>query len=326
MAQSRNAAPRRIAVIIGSLRAGSYTRKIVQAAIARAPETLDCRIIEIGDLPLYNEDLDRENPPAPWARFRKEIAGRDGVLFATPEYNRSMPACLKNALDVGSRPQGKNLWDGMPAAIISVTPYKLGAFGANHALRQALVFTNLPVMQQPEAYIGNAADLLDKDGNLVSDDTAKFLTKFMAAFDAWVATIQGGKPGDDFQHFLENERSKAAEAYARGDAAPLDKLIAAGGEASFFSPMGDIVQGPGKVKARYDADAKAFGKDGSSKLDIVQSATSGTLAFWTGTQTADVILDGKRKHMTLRITEIFRRTGGVWQLVHRHADPAKEAG
>src|SRR5579871_5035017 len=157
-----NDGPHDIAVIIGSLRKESWTRKITNAAITLAPDTIRCRMVEITDLALYNEDLDLATPPPPWARFREEIAKADGILFATPEYNRSIPGCLKNALDVGSRPAGKNYWDGKPAAIISVTPYKLGAMAANLALRQCLIFTNLPVMAQPEAYIGDAPHLLDE--------------------------------------------------------------------------------------------------------------------------------------------------------------------
>lgn len=185
--------PLTIAVIIGSLRKESFTRKFANAAIAQAPEEMQCRIVEIGDLAMYNQDLDddpHDNPPASWERFRGEIAEADGVLFLTPEYNRSIPACIKNAIDVGSRPQGKNKWYGKPAGIISVSPYKLAAFGANHALRQVLVFINMPVMQQPEAYIGNAGDLLAADGTLNNADTAKFLQNFMRALAQWVKTVK----------------------------------------------------------------------------------------------------------------------------------------
>lgn len=175
---------KKVAVLIGSLRAASFNRKIAKALIARAPEALDCAIVEIGDLPLYNEDLDGD-PPAAWTRFRQEIAASDAVLFVTPEYNRSVPGALKNAVDVGSRPANKSVWNGLPAAVVSVTPYKLGAFGANHALRQTFVFLNMPVMQQPEAYIGTVGDLLDDTGAVTDRNTSAFLEKFMAAFAAW---------------------------------------------------------------------------------------------------------------------------------------------
>jgi chromate reductase len=108
------------------------------------------------------------------------------VLFVTPEYNRSVPAPLKNAIDVGSRPYGQSVWDKKPAAVVSVSPGAIGAFGANHHLRQSLVFLNMPTMQQPEAYIGGADKLFDASGKITNDGTRDFLTKFMAAYAAWV--------------------------------------------------------------------------------------------------------------------------------------------
>jgi NAD(P)H-dependent FMN reductase len=179
-----------VAVLVGSLRKASYSRKIAKALIDRAPGTLACAIVEIGALALYNEDLDDAPPPA-WTAFRDALRKSDAVLFVTPEYNRSVPGGLKNAIDVGSRPQGKSVWDGMPAGVVSVTPYKLGAFGANHALRQAFVFLNILPLQQPEAYIGNAAELFDATGALKSGETDVFLQKFMGAFARWVETIRG---------------------------------------------------------------------------------------------------------------------------------------
>ena len=109
------------------------------------------------------------------------------VLFVTPEYNRSVPGVLKNAIDVGSRPYGKSAWDGKPGAVVSVSPGAIGGFGANHHLRQSLVFLNMPAMQQPEAYIGGADKLFDASGKLTNDGTREFLQKFMAAFAAWIA-------------------------------------------------------------------------------------------------------------------------------------------
>jgi NAD(P)H-dependent FMN reductase len=178
-----------VAIIVGSLRAASFSRKMARALMEHAPKSLSCSIVEIGDLPLYNEDLDDKPPPA-WARFREEMQAATAVLFVTPEYNRSVPGGLKNAIDVGSRPANKSVFDGMPSGVVSVTPYKLGAFGANHALRQTFVFLNMPVMQQPEAYIGGVADLFDDSGKLTSDETAKFLDKFMQAFAHWVETAR----------------------------------------------------------------------------------------------------------------------------------------
>src|SRR5437588_9773205 len=155
------AAQRNIAVLVGSLRKESFNRKMANALIALAPESLKPAIVEIGQLPLYNQDLDTENPPREWAAFRDRIRPVQGVLFVTPEYNRSVPGVLKNAIDVGSRPREANVWKGKPGAVISVSPGAISGFGANHHLRQMLVFLNVPAMQQPEAYIGGADKLLD---------------------------------------------------------------------------------------------------------------------------------------------------------------------
>jgi chromate reductase len=180
------AAVRDVAVLVGSLRKDSYSRKIALAIAALAPPSLGLELVEIRDLPLYDQDLEGERPPAPWVAFRARIARADAVLFATPEYNRSVPGALKNAIDVGSRPYGKGVWAGKPAAIVSVTPGALGGFGANHHLRQSLVFVDMPAMAQPEAYIGNAASLFDAKGALSSDATREFLRKFAEAFAEWV--------------------------------------------------------------------------------------------------------------------------------------------
>ena len=175
----------RVAVLVGSLRKASWNRKVAKAMIKLAPETLELEIIPIGGLALYNEDLETD-PPAEWIDFRSRMAAFDGLLFVTPEYNRSVPAVLKNALDVGSRPYGKSCWDGKPGAIVSVSPGNLSAFGANHHLRQSLVFLNVPAMQQPEAYIGSVASLFDENGDLVNESTRNFLAKFMSAFVNWL--------------------------------------------------------------------------------------------------------------------------------------------
>ena len=180
-------APRRdIAVLVGSLRKDSFSRKTANALISLAPETLSGSIVEIGQLPLYNQDLDTESPPAMWAAFRDRIRPVHGVLFVTPEYNRSVPGVLKNAIDVGSRPSDRSVWDKKPAAVVSVSPGAMGAFGANHHLRQSLVFLNMPPLQMPEAYVGGADKLFDADGALSNDSTRNFLGKFMQAYAAWV--------------------------------------------------------------------------------------------------------------------------------------------
>lgn len=155
-----------------------------------APDTLRLDIAEIGDLPLYNQDLDLD-PPQRWVQFRDRIRAADGVLFVTPEYNRSVPAALKNAIDIGSRPYGASAWDGKPAGVVSVSPGGMGGFGANHHLRQSLVFLNMPVMQQPEAYYGHAGDFFDEDGELKNEATRKVMQRFIAAYAAWVEKILG---------------------------------------------------------------------------------------------------------------------------------------
>jgi len=178
---------RDVAVIVGSLRKDSINRKLAHALIEAAPPSLRLQIVEIEELTLYNEDND-ENPPAAWTAFRNRIRAADAVLFVTPEYNRSVPAALKNALDVGSRPYGQSVWNGKPAAVISASPGAMGGFGANHHLRQSLVFLNVPAMQQPEAYLNGADKLFDASGKLVDERTRAFLQKFIQAYAAWVAT------------------------------------------------------------------------------------------------------------------------------------------
>lgn len=176
----------KVAVIVGSLRKGSLNRMVAEALKELAPPELELGIVEIGGLPLYNQDLDA-NPPPEWTAFREAIRPADAVLFVTPEHNRSVPAALKNALDVGSRPYGKSVWNGKPGAVVSASPGAAGGFGANHHLRQSLVFLNVPAMAQPEVYLGQADKLFDQGGKLVNDGTRKFLTGFMQSFAAWAA-------------------------------------------------------------------------------------------------------------------------------------------
>ncbi|MCW8387202.1 NAD(P)H-dependent oxidoreductase [Fluoribacter dumoffii] len=178
---------KKIAVIVGSLRKESYNKKMAKVLIAMAPKPLNLEIVEIGNLPLYNQDLDDENrPPQAWVQFREQMKTYEGVLFVTPEYNRSVPGVLKNAIDVGSRPYGKSIWSKLPGAVISVSPGAIGGFGANNHLRQSFVFLDIPTLQQPESYIGGAGDLFDDQGNIIKEDTKKFLQKFIDAYAAWV--------------------------------------------------------------------------------------------------------------------------------------------
>ena len=176
-------ATRKIAVIIGSLRKDSFNRKVAKTVMLLAPPTLELEIVEIGQLPIYNQDEDPTPPPV-YTEFRERIKQYDGVLFFTPEYNRSIPAVLKNAIDVGSRPYGQSAWNGKPCAIVSVSPSAMGGFGANHHLRQCLVFLNMPALQH-EAYIGGIADKFDGD-KLTNDSTRAFLQTFIDTYAAWV--------------------------------------------------------------------------------------------------------------------------------------------
>ncbi|MEZ5995671.1 MAG: NAD(P)H-dependent oxidoreductase [Hyphomonadaceae bacterium] len=178
---------RKVAVIVGSLRKESLNRKVADALIANAPPGLAFSFVEIGDLPFFNQDIE-STPPAAWTRFREQVNAADAVLWVTPEYNRSVPGVLKNALDVGSRPYGQSVFNGKPAAVISVSMGAIGGFGANHHLRQSLAFLNMPALQQPEAYVGAAHTLFDEQGKLVNEGTAKFLTAFAQAFAAWIET------------------------------------------------------------------------------------------------------------------------------------------
>ena len=180
----------KIAIIVGSLRAGSINRKVARSICALRGDNLDCSMIEIGDLPLYNQDHD-VNPPEQYVRFRRQMAEADGVLFCSPEYNRGIPGALKNAIDVGSRPYGQSVFDKKPAAIVTASPGAIGGFGANHQIRQACVFLNMPVMQQPEAYLGQVSDdSFDESGCLKDGPLKDIVLKLAKAFADWVDVIQ----------------------------------------------------------------------------------------------------------------------------------------
>lgn len=177
----------KIGVIVGSLRKESFSRKIAKALQEVAPQFLELEIIKLDNLELYNQDFEDDGKtPDSWIEFRESLQNLDGVIFVTPEYNRSVPAVLKNALDIGSRPYGKSVWNGKPGAVVSVSPGSLGAFGANHHLRQSLVFLNVPTMQQPEAYISNVTTVLDQSGAVTNVKTLAFLKEFIDAYALWV--------------------------------------------------------------------------------------------------------------------------------------------
>ena len=185
-------AQRKVAVFVGSLRKESLTRKVAKAIFSLAPSTLEFEVVDIGGVSHYNQDLE-STPPANWLALRDKIRPKDAVLFATPEYNRSVPGVLKNAIDVASRPKESNVFNGKPGAVISVSPGNISGFGANHHLRQMLVFLNVPTMQQPEAYIGGAGKLFDEAGNLTNDSTRQFLKDFVDAYAAWVELVLAGR-------------------------------------------------------------------------------------------------------------------------------------
>ena len=201
----------KIAIIIGSLRKDSLNRKVARSICALRGENLDCSMIEIGDLPLYNQDLDG-NPPEQWRRFREQVAAADGVLFCSPEYNRGVPGVLKNAIDVGSRPYGQSVFDKKPAAIVTASPGSIGGFGANHQIRQTCVFLNMPVMQQPEAYLGHVTDdSFDESGCLKEGPLKQLVTSLAHAFHDWVDMIHRSRSllAEDAAH------QKAAEKQAQ---------------------------------------------------------------------------------------------------------------
>ena len=189
----------RIAIVVGSIRKNSLNRRIAQSMCAIRGDGLECSMIAIDDLPLYNQDYDNSpDEPAAYRRFREEIAAADGILFCTPEYNRGVPGVLKNAIDVGSRPYGKSVWNGKPAAIVSASPGAIGGFGANHQLRQACVFLNMPVMQQPEAYLGNVSDdSFGEDGLIKEGPLKDIVTKLAHAFHDWVDMIHRARAALD---------------------------------------------------------------------------------------------------------------------------------
>jgi NAD(P)H-dependent FMN reductase/ketosteroid isomerase-like protein len=311
-----------VAVVVGSLRSQSWSRKLADEIIRRARGKLTCGVLEIGNLALYNEDLDKQPPPS-WQRFRDAIDAADAVLFVTPEYNRSIPGVLKNALDIGSRPGDQNHWAGKPAAVVSQTPYKLGAFGANHALRQTFVFLDMPVLQQPEMYIGTIGDKFNDAGEWADKEAGQLLDTFISRFDGWIAKMRGAPHVASFNTFLQ-KRDAIAAAYANGDSAPLDAIVSRSDPATFLSPGGDAMSGAAAIAKRYVSDAVSFTKGSTSRLEILQSE-AGQLAFWTGIQHAEVKFKGKDSAvpMDLRVTEVFRVEGGEWKLVHRHADMGK---
>lgn len=182
----------KIAILVGSLRSDSINRKIARSICALEQDRLDCSIVPVGNLPLYNQDYDgAPDEPESYAIFREAIAKADGVLFVSPEYNRGIPGVLKNAIDVGSRPYGHSVWNRKPAAIVSASPGGIGGFGANHQIRQSAVFLNMPVMQHPEAYLGRVTDdSFGRDGLLVDGPLKALVEQIAEAFGDWVTLVK----------------------------------------------------------------------------------------------------------------------------------------
>ena len=199
----------KIAIIVGSLREGSINRKVARSICGLRDDNLDCSMVEIGDLPLYNQDLDGDAPEQ-WTRFRQQVGSADGVLFCSPEYNRGIPGVLKNAIDVGSRPYGQSVFDKKPAAIVTASPGSIGGFGANHQIRQACVFLNMPVMQQPEAYLGHVSDdSFDEKGCLKEGPLKDLITRLAHAFHDWVHMIHRSR------QLLAEDSAHASQSAAR---------------------------------------------------------------------------------------------------------------
>ena len=173
----------KIGLIVGSLRKDSYNKKIAHT-LKKLGDRFNFEFIEYGHLALYDQDSD-QNPPEPYTQFRKLLKSYDGFVFVTPEYNRSVPGGLKNAIDIASRPYGQNAFDKKPAAIISASPGGIGGFGSSNHLRQTLAYLNMPTLTSPEMYLGKIGDHIDDKGE-IKEDTQKLLQKFLAAFEDWM--------------------------------------------------------------------------------------------------------------------------------------------
>ncbi|PTW58749.1 chromate reductase [Breoghania corrubedonensis] len=177
-----------VAVLVGSLRAGSLNRKFAESLAKLAEGKLAFKFVEIGDLPLYNEDL-WENPPTSVLRLKNDIETADGVLFVTPEYNRTYAPAIDNAIHWGTRPWGKNSWAGKPAAIAGTSPGAIGAAVGQSQLKQVLVVVGMALMGQPEVYFAYKDELFDDEGHVVNEQTAAFLQGFVDSFAAWIDRV-----------------------------------------------------------------------------------------------------------------------------------------
>ncbi|WP_369587239.1 NADPH-dependent FMN reductase [Kingella oralis] len=174
-----------ILIIVGSLAKQSFNRKIGEFIAVKYADCFHFTFADIGDLPLYTQDRD-ENSPESYQRLRQQIKQADGVLIISPEHNRSLPAALKNVIDIASRPMGEGVWSGKPIAIITASPAMTGAMAANHAIRQCFVVTNGYVMPSPEAYYGTIHNSFNEQGELVGEHVVGSIDKFIGAFGEWI--------------------------------------------------------------------------------------------------------------------------------------------
>lgn len=175
----------------GSLRRGSYNRALLRAARVEAPAWMRIDIFEIGEIPLYNADVEAEGDPEPVSRFKQAIREADGLLIATPEYNHGVPGVTKNAVDWASRPPRHSPLDGKPVAILGASPGITGTARGQSQLRQAFEFTNSYCMPQPEILVYQAHQKFDEEGRLMDAKTREFLGKFLVSFGEWVRRFQG---------------------------------------------------------------------------------------------------------------------------------------
>ncbi|KIA83419.1 hypothetical protein OA84_07845 [Kaistella solincola] len=176
---------KKVAVIVGSLRKESFNRKVAKEMIRLAPEGLELQIVEIKDLTFFSEDIEN-SPPQTWTDYKNQIQNSDAVLFVSPEYNRTIPGVLKNAMEIGGRPPKENSWKGKPGAVVTVSPGAIGGMGSNQTIRVAAANLHISMMTQPEAFIGTIKDKLQEDGVTVDEKTAKFLVTFLEAFKSWI--------------------------------------------------------------------------------------------------------------------------------------------
>lgn len=179
----------KVAIVAGSLRKDSFSEKLGNVLTQMFSDDFEAELVSIDGLELYNPDLETDTPPVHWTEFRVAIKASDAVLFISPEYNRSMPAGLKNAIDVGSQPGPENVWNNMPGAVVSIGAGTIGGFGAAHHLRQSVVYLNMLLMQAPEAYVAGIHTIFDEDGNVIVESTQTFLQNVIDSFEAWVKKV-----------------------------------------------------------------------------------------------------------------------------------------